>query len=184
MKKKIVCWLLLCLFVFWGCRIYSINQCSDNTEYYDMEDVIDYDFMSVQPIESHLYTVEEFYERFGIMSEETMGEKYLLCVSLRVRNLSEEKISWDTVMEHTNCGFETTTWASAIATNETMALNVFYTDALEVNGTQDIWYVTGVNEICFKSKNWECIKEYPFSYVLTLYPEKIKIRLKIEEGVI
>lgn len=187
MVKKILIWILLCASVFWVCRIYSINRVKEDVRYYAMQDTIDYDGVLVQAREAQLYTFEEFSDRFNVSMDELKAmdntDGKILCVCLRFSNQTDADITWDTLMDKAGVGFETTTWGSACTPGIGQYMNVFHSETFEAGATQDIWLTTGVGKDCFKPKNWEHVREYPFYYVLSLEPEKIKIKLEIGEGV-
>lgn len=186
MIKKVLLWVLLCACVFWSCRIYSINRVKEDVQYYTMQDTIDYDGIDIQPREAGLFTAEEFSDRFRISIEDVKAinglEGKFICVCLRFTNHTGADISWDTLMYNAGEGFETTTWCSAPIPGFGAYMNVFRAETFEAGAVQDIWFVTNVDKSCFKQKNWEHIGEYPFYYVLSLWPEKIKIKLDIGEG--
>ncbi len=186
MVKKVLLWVLLCVCVFWSCRIYSINRIKEDVHYYTMQDTIDYDGVSVQVQEAQLCTTEEFSGRFGISIDDLKvmepSEGKFLCVCLRFTNHTGGDISWDTLMDNAGEGFETTTWCSACTPGVGAYMNVFHSGTFEAGATQDIWFSANVAKLCFKPKNWEHIQDFPFYYVLSLKPEKIKIKLDIGEG--
>lgn len=187
MLKRILVWVLLCASVFWACRIYSINRVKEDVQYYTMQDTIDYDGVLIQPQEAQLYTFEEFSDRFGVSMDDLKGmdntDGRLLCICLHFSNQTDVDISWDTLMDKAGVGFETTTWGSGITPGLGAYMNAFRSEVFEAGTTQDIWFTTNVARMCFKAKNWKHIREYPFYYVLSLEPEKIKIKLDIGEGV-
>ncbi len=186
MVKKVLLGVLLCACVFWSCRIYSINRVGEDVRYYTMQDTIDYDGVQVQPQEAHLYTQEEYCNRFGVSMDDLMElnvfEGKNICVCLRFTNQTGEDISWDTLMNNAGEGFESTTWSSANMPGIGQNMNIFHSETFKPGAVQDVWFTTNVAKICFKPKNWQRIQEYPFYYVLSLKPEKIKIKLDIGEG--
>ncbi|MDE6626563.1 MAG: hypothetical protein K2K56_09370 [Lachnospiraceae bacterium] len=181
MKKPVII-VVLCIAFFWGGRIYSTNQIKDKVDYYDMQSVVENDGISINPLESHLYTVNEYIERFHISMEDIGVEDMdsrIICICLEMTNGTERDISWDEIMARTECGFETLTWMSSVSPYTGSKINVFTDESFKPNATQKIWYATTINRVCFRQKTWENMQEESFYYVLSLSPRKIKIRLEI-----
>ena len=81
------------------------------------------------------------------------------------------------MIEYADVGFETRTWASA-NTPIGQNINVFKTDSLNAGQKQDVWYLTTVDPKCFKKKTWNQLRVNDFYYVISLAPEKIRIKME------
>lgn len=180
MNKKVVLCIICCMILFWCGRIYSINQVREYEHQIQMGESLEREGIRIVPLEAHLFSRNDFLDYFHLtedvleMEDETCK---LICVCLAVSNVTEQNLSWDFVMDTTSCGFETKTWASLNASNIGSQLNIFKDECLQADQSQNIWYVTVVNPICFKSKTWKKLECRDFSYILSLAPGKIKVQL-------
>ena len=57
-------------------------------------------------------------------------------------------------------------------------LNKFYGEQLDTGKKQDIWIATTMSRACFREKTWENLSDMEFEYVVSLYPDAVRIRLK------
>ena len=174
----------MCLFIYWGCRIYSINKVKDFVSYKEMYKSFEYNNLEVEAVESGLYTYDEFLDKFEIDDETCSRYIYdknckIVCVCIQFDNKTGKDISWDLLAELTEGGFESTAWASTEAFLLESMLNVFYEESFRADSTQKVWYVSLVNTSCFKKENWDKLDTYDFYYVISLSPEKIKIKLDV-----
>lgn len=69
-------------------------------------------------------------------------------------------------------------WGSAYNPYMGAKLNKFYSEQLDSGMQQDIWIVTTVSRVCFREKTWENLSDMEFEYVVSLYPDAVRIRLK------
>lgn len=180
--KKFFLFVMVALCIGWSFRISQINQNKKQVSVYDMNESIAGEKISVTAVEAHLYNQKEFSNKFS--TDESLFESYkspdgkVLCVCLNVKNISDNDIEWGQIEEWTNCGFESKTWGSTNFPVAGQYLNIYKTDKLYAGNEQLIWYVTLVNPICFKDKTWNSLSINDFRYTVTLFPEKIQIRLE------
>ena len=182
MIKKIS-WGILCIAAFvWCIKIVNLNRDERGSYQYGMNEEIAGENISVKAVDALYVTQSGFLDHFEI--EENIFEQYstpdgkLICICLEVTNISDKKIEWDQVMEWTYCGFETRTWASTNMSYVEQKMNLFQTDALYPGQTQDIWYATLVNPVCFREETWEELQTDDFRYVLSLAPQKLSIQME------
>ena len=109
--------------------------------------------------------------------EDADGAK-VACVQFTVRNDSENAISWDDVFSVMGEGVVCEGWGSAYNPYMGAKLNKFYSEQLDSGMQQDIWIVTTVSRVCFREKTWENLSDMEFEYVVSLYPDAVRIRLK------
>lgn len=177
--KKCGTFIIVLLIVFWSARIWSINQVSDDTHNYEMNQVIDCGDITICANESFLLTQEEFEKQFelpkGIV--DYSEEARIVGICLVIKNVSDNAIEWDDVIRFIEGGFESRTWASSITPLYGQCINKFYTSNLESGACQEIWFITRVSKMCFKDSTWKNIDCENFYYVLSLSPYKVEIRL-------
>ena len=176
--KRIIAAIAICFLVFWTGRIISINQNPPITTYYDIGDTLDCGDLEVSFVESHLDSPEQFKERFGFESDDSCGEHKVLSICINAANKSDRDADLKEIFDFLECGFESKTWSSAINPKATSKINNFGEEILAPGITRKIWYVTEVNKMCYRDSSWNNINEIQFTYVLTLSPQKIAVRLK------
>lgn len=177
--KKVIVPIVVCLFVFWTARVISINRNPPITTYYNIGESIDCGDLEVSIVESHLDDPNEFKERFGVDSDDSAGEHKVLSICIKATNRSTTDAELDEVMNFLECGFECPVWASAINPIITKQINAANGKSIAAGKSQKVWFVTEVNKMCFKDLSWKHIDETPFTYVLTLSPQKIAVRLNV-----
>lgn len=184
MLKRVCACLCVCLFFYWGCRIYSINKIKDTVSYKDMYKGFEYNNLEVEAVESGLYTYNEFLDKFDLDDEVCSRDIYdtkckILCVCIQFDNKTGKDMSWDELNALSEGGFESTAWASTDNFSLESMLNQFSEESFRADSTQKVWYVSIVNTSCFKKENWDKLDTYDFYYVISLSPEKIKIKLDV-----
>ena len=177
--KKIIAAITICLIVFWTARIISINLNPPITIYYNIGDTLDCGDLEVSFVESHLDNSDKFRERFNVDSDNSCGEHKVISICIDVTNRSTKKVDVDDVMSFLGYGFECPVWASAINPEVTKQVNATSGNSIAPGSSQKIWFVTEVNKLCFKDSTWKHLKEAPFTYILTLSPQKIAVRLNV-----
>ena len=181
MNKKVILLVLGCMILVWCYRIFCINQIKKNDVLIQIGEEFQEESITIVPLEAHLFSRKNFLSYFDlnekVLEYDDENGKYI-CVSLWVTNVTKQELSWDLIMELTTCGFETKTWASITDFNLGSKINEFQKESLGAGQSQKIWYVTAVNPQSFKNKTWEKLKCKDFSYILSLVPEKIKIKLE------
>jgi hypothetical protein len=177
--KKVIVAFVVCLLFFWTARIISINRNSPITTCYNIGDTLDCGDLEVSFIESHLDDPNEFKKRFGVDSDGSCGEHKVLSICIDVTNRSTIDADMDEVRGFLECGFDSTSWASAIDPEVTKQINATNKNSIAPGSSQKIWFITEVNKVCFKDSSWKHIDELPFMYVLTLSPQKIAVRLDV-----
>ena len=174
---------VMCAVIFWCGRIYSVNNAyKDDTERYDAGAVVAGKDIEIRCMESHIYSVDEYKNRFGDREVFVLepGDR-LLCACLNVKNTSDGPLSWDYVMDCTLEGFESVTWCGSVVQNMGQGINVFRSSQLDAGAEQDIWYVTSLARVSFRQKTWDNLKDEEFWYVPTLEPVKIMMKLKLDD---
>ena len=91
---------------------------------------------------------------------------------------SDEAISWDDIFSVIGEGFVCRGWGSAYNPYMGAKLNKFYGEQLDTGKKQDIWIATTMSRACFREKTWENLSDMEFEYVVSLYPDAVRIRLK------
>lgn len=178
-KKKLLILFLLWILLLWGVRIVRINRESEVSEVsLQMQETFDWMGVETTPLEAHMYTLQEYNEIMGADAATDGNDDYILCLKLNVVNRTGEDISWDALFDNFGYGFETTTWCSAIQPYLGAEINIFYTETLQDGSSQDIWFATTVEKDCFKKKHWDDITGMDYYYVMSVYPEPVKIKLE------
>ena len=177
--KKTLTAITICFLFFWTGRIISINQNQPITTYYEINDTLDCGDLELSFVESHLDSPEKFKERFGVESDDSCGEHKALSICISVTNKSDRDADLNEIFDFLDCGFESSTWASAVNPKTTVQINKFQDNKIAPGKKQKIWLVAIVNKMCFKESIWNHISEIEFTYVLTLSPKKIAVRLKV-----
>ena len=177
--KRIIIAIVVCMFIFWAARIVSINRNPPITTYYNIGDTLDCGDLEIRFIESHLDDTEGFKERFGVVSDNSCGEHKVLSICINVTNRSNKDADIEDVCDFLEEGFECPVWASAINPEVTKQINAVNGKSIAPEGSMKLWFVTEVNKICFKESSWKHLDEFAFTYVLTLSPQKIAVRLNV-----
>lgn len=177
MKKSIVIF-VLCVLIYWCGRIYSINQTPPINNYYNIGDSLDCGDLRLYFAESHLDEPDEFNNRFGIDYGD-LEEYKVLSFCIEVENASAGNIKWSEIFGFLECGFESSVWASSVDPMAGSEINRFNSEYLAPGETQRIWFATDVRKVCFKDSSWEKLSDYQYSYVLSLVPQKIAVRLDV-----
>ncbi len=177
--KKIIATITLCFLVFWTGRIISINQNSPITTYYDIGDTLDCGDLEVSFVESHLYSPEQFKERFGVESDNSDGEHKVISICISATNKSDKEANLNDIFDFLECGFEAPMWANAIDPEVTYKINSFGEEKLAPGKARKIWYITEIPKKLYRESTWNHIDENQFCYILTLSPQKIAVRLKV-----
>lgn len=181
MSKKLIGCIVCCVVLIWCFRIYDVNQDKPRIYQAKMTENIQKNGLNIEAIEAHLFSYQEFLDYFQV-SEDVLEyvekSSKLICVCLNVANTTGTDMEWDWVMEEITCGFETITWYSSIWPNIGNKLNIFKKSCLYSGNNQKIWFVSEVNNICFRYLTWENLECSDFFYTLSLEPEKIRIQLE------
>ncbi len=181
-SKKIALYAVCCALLLWCCRIYSVNRVEGEREYImQLGETLQAEGMDIVPLEAHLFSQEEYLEYFGLTQDklvESDTNSRIICVCLSVTNTTERDMSWDVVMDKTTGGFETKTWGSMSSPYEGREINVFMDECLRSSQSQNVWYVTSVNPICFRERTWKRMECKDFCYVLQQASGKTVIELE------
>lgn len=178
MKRQIIVFLIIYALLFWAIRVVNVNrEYGDDTIYVEQGQEIYYSSFAIRAEEFCLFDAEEYTARFDVEGEVAEDER-AACVRFTVRNDSKEAISWDDVFSVMGEGFVCRGWGSSYDPFMTSKLNTFYAEQLEPGKEQDIWIVTTVSRICFREKTWNKLPDMGFEYVLSMYPDAVRIRLK------
>ena len=171
--------LIICVIVFWCGRIYSINQIRPVKTYYDIGDTLDCGDLELYFAESYLDDPYDFNNRFGIDYTPLEDEYKMISICIEVTNISDDDIGWSEILGFLEYGFESPVWSSSIDPIAGSSINRFSREYLVPGESQRIWFSTEVQKACFTNSSWRNIDDYQYSYVLTLVPNKIAVRLDI-----
>lgn len=178
-KKKIGILFLLWILLLWGVRIVKVNQESKVSEIsFHMQETFDWMGVKVTPMEAHMYSLEEYNDIMGAEASTEGNDDNILCLKLNVVNETGEDISWDALFDNFGYGFETITWCSAIQPYLGAEINIFYSEMFRDGTSQDIWLATTVEKDCFKKRHWDGVSEMEYYYIMSVYPEPVKIKLE------
>lgn len=175
--RKIAIVLVLSFAAFWIYRICSINQSKPDVTYYNIGDTVDCGDLELHFAESHLDSPDEFAERFGVDFENIDGDYRMISLCIEVTNKSVEEIGWEDIFDFLECGFESSVWASAVDPFIMSQVNRFNGNYLYPQKKQKIWFLTEVNNVCFRDESWAKINDFQYNYVLSLVPKKTAVRL-------
>lgn len=171
--------LLLWILLLWTMRIIRVNQESRISEAaIGMGETFDWMGVEATPLEAHLYTLQEYNKIMGTDAVTDGNDDDILCLKINVVNRTGEAIGWDAFFDQFGYGFETVTWGSAGVPSLGAKLNLFASETLEDGASQEIWLATIVERDCFRESHWETISDMEFWYVMSVYPEPVRIRLE------
>ena len=178
MKRQVMVFLNLFGFLLCAIRVVNLNQeKKSNVMYVEQGQEFYYGGLAIQADEFLILNADEYDAYFDVKDDVTDGGK-VACVQFTVRNDSENAISWDDVFSVMGEGFVCKGWGSAYDPFMGAKLNKFYDEQLNPGMQQDIWIVTTVSRVCFREKTWEKLSDMEFEYVVSLYPDAVRIRLK------
>lgn len=178
MKRRVIVFLILLGLLLWVIRVVNLNREKESdVMYVEQGQEFYYGGLAIQADEFLLLNADEYDAYFDVKDDVTDGGK-VACVQFTVRNDSENAISWDDVFSVMGEGFVCKGWGSAYDPFMGAKLNKFYDEQLNPGMQQDIWIVTTVSRVCFREKTWENLSDMEFEYVVSLYPDAVRIRLK------
>lgn len=178
MKRRVIVFLILLGLLLWVIRVVNLNQEKEsNVMYVEQGQEFYYGGLAIQADEFLLLNADEYEAYFGVEDDVSDDEK-AVCVRFTVRNDSENVISWDNVISVLGEGFVCKGWGSSYDPFMGAKINVFYSEQLNPGMEQDIWIVTTASRTCFREKTWENLSNMEFEYVVSLYPDAVRIRLK------
>lgn len=178
MKNQITVFLIMFGLLLWVIQVVNLNCGKENNVMYvEQGQEFYYGGLAIQADEFLLLDSDEYGTYFGMENDVADSEK-AVCVRLMVRNDSDEAISWDDIFSVIGEGFVCRGWGSAYNPYMGAKLNKFYGEQLDTGKKQDIWIVTTVSRVCFREKTWENLSDMEFEYVVSLYPDAVRIRLK------
>ncbi|MEE0036012.1 MAG: hypothetical protein UEY44_06905 [Coprococcus sp.] len=183
MIKKLVCILFAGIALFWCYRIWSINSGADEVKRFEfaMNQDIQGEKVKLKAVKAGYISIDEAQEMFSIGNSLALDgniEQKVVYVCIEAVNTSDIAIDWSDLMEWIECGFETNAWSGVSLGFITQSSNVFYTESFEPGQTQDIWFATLVDSSVFKEKNWKQLNVHDFYYVLSISPDRMRIRLE------
>lgn len=181
MKHKVIVFLIVYILLMWVIRVVNLNQEKEsNVMYVEQAQEFYYGGLAIHADEFLLLNADEYDDYFGVEDDVTDDED-AVCVRFTVRNDSENAISWDNVISVLGEGFVCKGWGSSYDPFMGAKLNKFYDKQLNPGMQQDIWIVTTASRVCFREKTWENLSNMEFEYVVSLYPDAVRIRLKTGE---
>ena len=185
MVKKIITGICVIFFFVWCYKIYDTNKIKCSAKDYSMQEVVEYGNFTVCGSESNIFTQDEFEKRFEINPQSVCdympSDSKIIGIKLTAENTSDADVSLDEVIGNTELGFEMITWATAIEPYLGLYINVYDSYYIEPGATQDIWYFAIMNKISMRDKTWNNLFEHDIYYVLSLEPDKIRIKLELME---
>ena len=177
-KRRVIVFLILLSLLLWVIRVVNLNREKEsNVMYVEQGQEFYYGGLAIQADDFLLLNADEYDAYFDVKDDVIDGAK-VACVQFTVRNDSENAISWDDVFSVMGEGFVCKGWGSAYDPFMGAKLNKFYDEQLNPGMQQDIWIVTTVSRVCFREKTWENLSDMEFEYVVSLYPDAVRIRLK------
>lgn len=181
-KKRWLVLIVMILSLLWGIQIIRVNKENNVAETcYQMQEPFEWKGMTVTPTEAHIYTLQEYNKIMGAEAQTQGNDDCIVCLKVNVVNNTGKDMGWDVIMDDFGYGFETLTWCSAYDPFLGADINIFHSEVLEAGENQDIWYATSVEKDCFKQKHWELVQSLDFYYVMSVYPEPVKIKLECNE---
>lgn len=178
MKNQITVFLIMFGLLLWVIQVVNLNRGKENNVMYvEQGQKFYYGELAIQADDFLLLNADEYDAYFGVEDDVTDDEK-AVCVRFTVRNDSDNAISWDDVFSVMGEGVVCEGWGSAYNPYMGAKLNKFYSEQLDSGMQQDIWIVTTVSRVCFREKTWENLSDMEFEYVVSLYPDAVRIRLK------
>lgn len=178
MKNQITVFLIMFGLLLWVIQVVNLNRGKENNVMYvEQGQEFYYGGFAIQADEFLLLDSDEYGTYFGMENDVADSEK-AVCVRLMVRNDSDEAISWDDIFSVIGEGFVCRGWGSAYNPYMGAKLNKFYGEQLDTGKKQDIWIATTMSRACFREKTWENLSDMEFEYVVSLYPDAVRIRLK------
>ena len=177
MKRQIMVFAILFALLIWGIRVINLNRdMKTDIQYIEYGQEFYTGPVTVRTVQFLLLDEESYEAQFGVVTD--MGDaKKALCLQFEVYNGSDASVSWDDVFANMGEGFECKAWYSVYDPYMTANLNVFPSEKLAPGETEEFWLVTTVSKICFRDKTWEKLSDMEFEYVLSMYPDAVRIRL-------
>ena len=177
-KKKAFIILLLWIILLWFVQIIRINKESAVSEtQFNMGETFEWGGVKITPVEAHMYTLQEYNEAMGTSAATDGNDDNIICLKLNVVNDTDKDIDWNALFNNLGYGFETTTWCSSMQPSLEGEINIFYSEMFKSGTSQDIWLATTVERDCFKKDSWEKVPAMDYSYVLSVYPNPVKIKM-------
>lgn len=177
MKRQILVFLCLLALLLWAVRVINLNRETETDIRYIEYGQEFYNGPAVVRTLQFLLLDEAAYEaKFGVDTD--MGDtKKALCLQFEIRNESDASITWDEVFANMGDGFECKGWYSVYDPYMGAGINMFSSEELAPGETEKFWLVTPVSKSCFREKTWDELSDMEFEYVLSMYPDAVRIRL-------
>lgn len=183
MKRQLTVFLILFVLLLWAIRVVNLNrEKKSDTIYMEQGQEFYCGPIAIQAEEFLVLDAEEYEVRFGVEGD-VADEDRAACVRFAIRNDSEEAVSWDNVASVMGEGFVCRGWGSSYDPFMGSKLNIFYSEQFEPGAKEEIWLVTTLSRICFRDETWEKLPDMEFEYVMSMYPEAVRIRLHMERPV-
>ncbi len=177
MKRQIMVFAILFALLIWGIRVINLNRDMKTDIQYIEYGQEFYNGPAVVRTLQFLLLDEAAYEaKFGVDTD--MGDtKKALCLQFEIRNESDASITWDEVFANMGDGFECKGWYSVYDPYMGAGINMFSSEELAPGESEKFWLVTPVSKSCFREKTWDELSDMEFEYVLSMYPDAVRIRL-------
>lgn len=177
MKRQIMVFAILFVLLIWGIRVINLNRDMKTDIQYIEYGQEFYNGPAVVRTLQFLLLDEAAYEaKFGVDTD--MGDtKKALCLQFEIRNESDASITWDEVFANMGDGFECKGWYSVYDPYMGAGINTFSSEELAPGETEKFWLVTPVSKSCFREKTWDELSDMEFEYVLSMYPDAVRIHL-------
>lgn len=177
MKRQLTVFLVLFALLLWTIRVVNLNrEKKSGTVYIEQGQEFYCGPLAMRAEEFLVLDAGEYETRFGVEGDVADADR-AACVRFTVRNSSEEAVSWDDVFSAMGEGFVCRGWGSACDPFMGSKLNSFYSGQLGPGAQEEIWLVTTLSRICFREGTWEKLPDMEFEYVMSMYPEAVRIRL-------
>ena len=176
--------------IVWIGRIISVNRAANKeTMYVEMNESFVFKNYEMTPIEAYILSADDFIEKIGgeVNDKEDKDSQKIICVRLRIKNILGETRTWEALLESgLGEGFEKADglWCSARWPFYTNNINFVPGEQFEDGESLELWIATSIQKISgFSNKAWEKIENQDFYYVMSFYPDAIRIKLDIKTEV-
>ena len=181
--NKILFITLLLFIIVWTAKIIRVNiNDKYKTQISEMNESLLFHGLEISITEANLLDVEEYAalmnnSRLDLYYAGELGEK-IIYVRINVKNSSGKEMSWDEVFSNMGIGFESDKWCSVTLPLYTSALNHVYEQSFMPGKERTFWMGTGLDPVSFGEKAWNIADTFQYYYVLDVWPDSRKVKLR------
>lgn len=179
------CLLISALIILWYVKVLDVNaKGKAKTKYYALNENIELTEITYKATEFKMYTYESLKRVFpnAFLEEAEKNSRYIVA-KIEILNTSDKSVEKNYAVQVTSAGFESLQWLSSIAPYLFESINPDLSGVINPGEKLDYYAVTSVNPNCFSKKGWKKIENESFDYVISLYPNPVRIRLGVPEVV-